>query len=458
MKLYYGLTNYHMLSCILHKLIYNSKEKSIFVASQGILRSRIRALKKSNIFDEVYYLEDTNIRDSNFNSLNINATTEEIEKVTNNFINSYESILPFNINKSDEIYLAADHGVFGIYILMKKNEYIYLEDGRGIYSNWRTLDDLLRIKNPGIQIMASHYDAYGKSNLIKKKYIAFDSQLDNCDFNDCINFDVNELLDKLTEEQLKKVLDIFELRKYNIDYEKNNALVLTQRFTTYGMLEPESCILMYSLLCDFFAKDCKIFLKPHPADKCEYYKVFDKHIILEKEMPSELIRFVIKKNFDIGISTYSSSIYSLKKYINTIYNIDEKVIDFKNNIFKLYALFEIASDVGGNIKVKDELLDQCFQKCYNLNTKSQYLFNFSNEKKQNINIVKDNYFQGANCIVKINSVLENENLPCDLLNKSENLYMKIKDMSLLMKLEKYRIDKVLPISKIHISIRIENLN
>lgn len=187
MKLYYGLTNYHLLCAILHKLTFNSKEKSIFVASQGILKNRIDSLKESNIFDEVYYLEDTKIRDTCFNVLNVNSSSKEIEDVTYDFIMKYEKILPFNINRFDDIYLVADHGVFGIYILMKKYKYIYLEDGRGIYSNWQVLDNLLKIKNPGIEIMASYYGAYGKNRLIKKKYIAFDSQLDNCNLNNCIN-------------------------------------------------------------------------------------------------------------------------------------------------------------------------------------------------------------------------------------------------------------------------------
>ena len=127
MILYYGLTNYHLLSCILHKLIYNSKEESIFVASQGILKSRIDNLKKSKIFDEVYYLEDTNIRDGCFNILKENSSEKEIKKVTSDFIRKYEKILPFNINKLDNIYLAADHGVFGIYVIMKKHQYIYID-------------------------------------------------------------------------------------------------------------------------------------------------------------------------------------------------------------------------------------------------------------------------------------------------------------------------------------------
>ena len=51
---------------------------------------------------------------------------KKIKKVTSDFIRKYEKILPFNINKLDNIYLAADHGVFGIYVIMKKHQYIYI--------------------------------------------------------------------------------------------------------------------------------------------------------------------------------------------------------------------------------------------------------------------------------------------------------------------------------------------
>ena len=158
-KLYYGLTNYHLLCSILHKFMYNSKQETAFFASQGILKNRIDVLRNLKIFDKVYYLEDTPLRDEMFNQLIINSQEENIKDITNEFVKKYEKILPFNISEFDDFYLAADHGVFGIYMLMKKIKYTYLEDGRGIYSNWEVLDNLLKIKNPGIRIMSLYYRA-----------------------------------------------------------------------------------------------------------------------------------------------------------------------------------------------------------------------------------------------------------------------------------------------------------
>lgn len=457
MKLYYGLTNYHLLCSILHRIIYNPNEKAIFVASQGILKGRIDSLKKLDLFDEVYYMEDTSTRDSCFNILKQESSINEIKKAANDFVPKYEKLLPFRIDDFDDIYLSADHGVFGIYVLIKEHPYIYLEDGRGIYSNWKILDDLLKIKNPGIKVMSTFYKAYGKSKLIKKKYVAFDSQVKNYDLSDCTDFDVNILLDRLTKEQADKILDIFGVSKENCIEKNKNAIILTQRFSTYKMLDEEDCKLLYALLSDIFAKNCNIYLKPHPADKCNYNDVFKNETVFEKEMPSELIRYTTDRNFDIGICTYSSSINSLKRYINQIYDIDKSIVDFKEDIFKLYVLFELTKELDGNILLENNILESCFQQCYKLNSTSDIVFNFTNDIVDNVIIVKDANFDNANYVLKIKKHIENEFISSDLINKYDKLYMKINEHYLCEELAKYQFNTILPISKVRINAMFEKI-
>lgn len=458
MVLYYGLTNYHLLCCMLHKIIYNSNEKAVFATSQGILKSRIKKLKESKIFNDVYFLEDTKIRDNCFNPLINNIITNDIiENTAYNFASIYESILPFNIDDFEKIYLSADHGVLGIYVLIKKKKYIYLEDGRGIYSNWEILDNLLKIKNPCLQIMTSYYNAYGRNKQIEKKYVSFDSQQENVNLEGCIDFDVNKLLDSLSPTKIEKILEVFDFKKCNIDYTYKNALVLTQRFSAYGLLEPEKCVLLYSLLCDIFAPNCKVYLKPHPADKCEYENVFKSETIIGKEMPSELLRFISCKNFDIGISTYSSSINSLKKYINCVYSIDDKIINFENKIFKLYTIFELAKKIGAKVLVDDGMLESCFIKCYNLEENSKIVFNYSKEEGDNSIRILDKYCNDANFMIQINKTIENDFINHNLLYGNDVLFCKTNDAKIIDLIKKNKIDNILPISKVHITTSLEKL-
>lgn len=139
-------------------------------------------------------------------------------------------------------------------------------------------------------------------------------------------------------------------------------------------------------------------------------------------MPSELISFTIKKNFDVGISTYSSSINSLKNYIDKIYNIDDTVINFKKNIFRLFALFEIAKEINANVITNYTMLESLFKKCYNFKSNNEYYFNYSDKKYKNY------IFNKANYIIKIGKEIKNEHIEKNLLNNNNDvLYLKIEN-------------------------------
>lgn len=451
MKLYYGLTNYHLLCCVLHKIIYNSDETAIFVASQGILKSRIENLKKYKIFDSVYFLEDTILRNNAFLSLSSGSTDIEIDSEISKFVVEYEKFLPFDLKSFDDLYIAADHGVLGLYILAKKYRYNYMEDGRGIYSNWETLDNLLKIKNPTLEVVCSHLNAYGKSEQIIKRYIAFDSQKERFDSTTCVDFRVDELLKKLSQKEIDTILKIFQLKAPKIDINSRNALILTQRFSTYHMLTEEENILLYALLADFFASDCNIYLKPHPADKSEYIKMFFKDNIIDKEIPSELLRIIIRKRFDIGICTYSSSINSLKDCINDIYDIDESIVNYPQNIFKIYALFELAKNVHATITNNDDKIFKMFEQFYQLKYKRSISY-INNKSKSDI-IVSNNFFEGANLAMQISIINQNLDFIFNI-PEEEIIYMNATTPKIRNEILNFKMERLLKISKLRIKIKV----
>lgn len=240
MNLYYGLTNYHLLCSMVHKMLFFSNEEAIFVASEGRLKSRINNLRQSNIFKEVYYIEDKKLRDEFLNKpltikedININI----IENIAKKYVLEYEKILPFNIDDYDNLYILADHGALGLYLLMTKKRFIYIEDASGVYSKWKNLDRILEAKDTGMGVMCNYFNAYGKSDLTIDRYVSLKNQLKNCDLTNCKDFDINDLMNRLNTVQLEQIFNIFNFRNY--DFPKNNkknALMLTQRFTTFNLL------------------------------------------------------------------------------------------------------------------------------------------------------------------------------------------------------------------------------
>ena len=105
--------------------------------------------------------------------------------------------------------------------------------------------------------------------------------------------------------------------------------------------------------------------------------------------------------------------------------------------------------------VDDSLLACLFNKCYNFEKEDKYIFNYSNNFIKNTNIIKDNFFEEANFKIIIKKQIENKYISKDLLKKYEILYLKIIDKELAIKLENIKIDDVLPISKVHIDVKVE---
>lgn len=206
-------------------------------------------------------------------------------------------------------------------------------------------------------------------------------------------------------------------------------------------------------MCDIFANGYKVFLKAHPGDKSNYNKTFENQIIIDKEIPSELIRLIISRNFDKCICTFSSSIYSLIPFINEIYNVNDTIIEFKEKIFKLLILFELAKKLNMKIKYKKDSLSDIFNQYYNLkgNTFIYYNINCSSQKDM---IIKNSFFDDANMIAEINIVIKSNNIDKQI-KTTERLYIKSKGIEAIDNLIKFNFK--LPLSRVHITAEIKYL-
>lgn len=109
------------------------------------------------------------------------------------------------------------------------------------------------------------------------------------------------------------------------------------------------------------------------------------------------------------------------------------------------------------LSVNDELLDQALYKYYNLNNDKQYIFNYSNKILIQEIKVKDNIFNGATHIIKVNKSNKNDFIENDL-GKEDILYIRVEDKIFANKLEKLNYRCIFPISKVQIKIKIEKIN
>lgn len=163
-----------------------------------------------------------------------------------------------------------------------------------------------------------------------------------------------------------------------------------------------------------------------------------------------MIRFIINRKFDIGICTFSTSINSLRPYIYDVYNVDDKIVEFENKIFKLLVLFEFAQNFNFNIKSQTNSLIEAIEKHYHLNGDKYIQYNNLMEHEDDYIIAKDIYFEEANMIIEINKQIDDYKKSKEI-NENERIYIKIKDVKIQKRVEKFRLDINLPISKTKIT-------
>lgn len=72
-------------------------------------------------------------------------------------------------------------------------------------------------------------------------------------------------------------------------------------------------------------------------------------------------------------------------------------------------------------------------------------------------IVKNKHFKGANCVIRICKNIENKFIAQELLNKNEFLYMNVVNSEVEKSIINFKLDDILPISRVHITAYIEKI-
>lgn len=325
MIFYYAITNYHILNCILHKLKYHSKESSILYLSKWHPEHEflIKKISKLNFFDEVHVFDEVT-----FPSGNKHISKEQIREDINYIVNNIPDI-DFSLYK--EINVCGDHYGLGVYLVYHQINYNYFEDGCGILSNEELLmDNIKKIEYSRYQILNS-LKIPGNARCVSNRFGNLKKQsLDYKNKKD-IHFSVVDELKNLSKINLKKILTIF-CDNYQIKKYEDSALVLTFHYANLGILSLNEQRLFYGYLIDYFAKDRKIVIKPHPSDsQSKYEEWFPQVNVLPRKLPSEFLALLVSKKFPLAITGWSTS-------INNLSDILDEVINFNQEIDKTYFL------------------------------------------------------------------------------------------------------------------------
>ena len=100
----------------------------------------------------------------------------------------------------------------------------------------------------------------------------------------------------------------------------NPFLLLTRPFVDDGIFEDYPAQLaFYQKLLGQYAAGYTVFIKPHPRDEADYGAAFPDAVVLDKNMPSEILNVVFPFRFKRALTVASQS-------FGTLTCVDEKLL------------------------------------------------------------------------------------------------------------------------------------
>ena len=354
MDFYYAMTNYHLLCCILHKMLDNNNPARLYISSYLVDNQPtiIDNLKEANIFNEVYEFKEISFThtDKLMNDKELNLELDRVCK-------EVEKVIGKELKESKNIYLCSDFYSIGFYLITNKIKYNYFEDGCGTISKRDLPFRIIEKENPNRAALVNKLNALGENEYVVNRYASLKNQIDNY-YNELdIEFSVKEKLEELKDKDINKILKIYNVKKIKIEEKNKVNLLLTMHYNQIVTENNQKRI--YSNLLDYFTKkNEQIIVKPHPADTLKNYsKIFDNVKELNRYMPAELFPYCINKKFEKGITCWSTAIFGLKNIIKNIISFDTRIDTTYNDFDKYYAIIsylkEIKEDKIINIKTID---------------------------------------------------------------------------------------------------------
>ena len=344
MDIYYAMTNYHVLCCILHRMISDKKNKAKLWVSSYLVDDQpsiIKDLKKSMIFDDVTIFKE--VRFIYYDKKNY--TESMIEEELDNICKGVEDYSR-EIMNSLNLYVCQDTYGLGIYLNRAGIDYNYFEDGCGRLSSPEIEMALIEDGHPMRARLVKKLKCLGKSANVKERYGDLSEQKEGYFNSKDVDFSVKKILKRLTRDELDKILKIYHCRKYNLKKKKKD-LLLTWHYNNMNFMSLEEQKLFFTLLVDYFKmEDEMLFIKPHPSDRQpDYQEYFEDAVVLERHMPAELLPFLIDDKFEKGITNWSTSIFGLQDILKEIINFDKDIDKTYKDFNKYFAIVKYLDSV-----------------------------------------------------------------------------------------------------------------
>lgn len=365
MRIYYALTTYHILCCVLHCMTHPTERKTVLLLSDIHKNSVafIGRYRASGIFDEIFLLPEGEVMDL---SRSLERRRIPIPVTLKICCHRMKKRLPVPVTAQDELYLCPDHFPFGWMVVTSKLPYSCFEEGCGVLSDREfALSNMSRNKTQ--RQLYDMLGLFGDNSCAQRIFADVNRQQPGYQNDKMTDFSVVQILENLELPELDRVLAFFGCKREAVP--SPAGLILTQHFANLGLMPLEEQHRLYTLFADIFLQDKAIVIKPHPDDIAGCYdEIFhgDATVLLFA-MPSELLPFCANVVFDKAIAAYSTAVRSLGGSAKCAVSFDDRILNDYRHLVRYDAVSQLLRELDVHTAATDanELLfgELCGEAC-----------------------------------------------------------------------------------------------
>ena len=366
------VSSYQLLEAILLKT-YKYKDQDIILLCSNFLTTNY-----PHYIDLGIYFKDIIVFSISIQCHNDNL--EDKRDYFDNLLNKYN----YSITEFEEIYCAAAHHSFGLYLYQKKIDFIFLEDGAGMLAKHQDLVNADYCINQNKTMLREKMGLYSGNSEYVKHIIADKNKLPKNFIHEkeIVHFSLSDTLANISQHDLETITSFFGF-KNKIVIDTNSCVLFTEHFANLKIFTYQYQCKFYQFLVDYFFQDYNLIIKPHPDDITYYSLLFPHASIIKTKFPAEIFPYIITDHPKIlaGIST--TSIHNIDYLNSDVFSLD---FNARNNIVvdsfhKYYIITKVIEQhkSSANINIFTmNIYRPLLQKMFNYNNIS---YNFS----ENIN-------------------------------------------------------------------------
>lgn len=339
--LYSATSEYGILCCMIHKLIYNPDKSCVLMISEW-RRNKKELVEASMIFDDVILFNDFSMRkiSSGMDEKLKEVSERDYEKYAGDFLKILGDNLPFDPQLFDKIIVTNTTMPFSIYLEYKEIAYDAFEEGAGLYSDPTLLDESIKAQFPLVeQWLIKRYDSLNNGLYCKRWYVNYAAQTQAFDKSKTEDFTPIPLFAQLKPDEQDKILHVFNSNFYRGEQVEGNAcLILTYPLVNRLGISFEEQQFIYACFADMFSENGEIiYLKLHPDDHLDYTTLGNHIRVLPTGTLSELISYETGAHFQRAVSAVSTAMNNLAHIPNKVY-FDKGIVTHYQELIRYFVM------------------------------------------------------------------------------------------------------------------------